>query len=470
MKMLLSRLQQKTLDNFINKYSINQKKLSCSITIRYIFMSQSSGFQLNDKKIINGWAFFDWANSAFALVITAAIFPAYFVAVTDENLSVFGIEMTNSSLYAYAISAAYLLIAIFSPLLSGIADYGGRRKFFLKFFTILGSIACLSLYFFGGMEELALGVIGFIFAMIGFAGGLVFYNAFLPVITTEDQYDRVSARGFSYGYIGSVILLVINLIMINYHESFGFSDSGAATRFSFLMVGLWWIGFALIPFKRLPSDEKQQNTPDLLKRGGQEIRKVWSIVRHQKNIRNFLYSFFCYSAGVQTVIFLAATFAEKELEFGTIELIGVILILQVVAIAGAVGFARLSEWKGNKIALIVMLLIWTAICLVGYFVTAKAQFYAIAACVGLVMGGIQSLSRSTYSKLIPQETKDPTSYFSFYDVLEKVAIIIGTFTFGFVEQLTGSMRMSLLVLGSFFIIGLAILLSVRVKAVEIKEV
>lgn len=433
-------------------------------------MSQSSGFQLNDRKIINGWAFFDWANSAFALVITAAIFPAYFAAVTDENLTVLGIEMTNSSLYAYAISAAYLLIAIFSPLLSGIADYGGRRKSFLKFFTILGSIACLSLYFFSGMEQLAIGTIGFIFAMIGFAGGLVFYNAFLPVIATEDQYDRVSARGFSYGYIGSVILLIINVLMINFYESFGFKDSGAATRFSFLMVGLWWIGFALIPFKRLPSDEKQQHTPDLLKRGGQEIRRVWSIVRHQKNIRNFLYSFFCYSAGVQTVIYLAATFAKKELEFGTVELIGVILILQVVAIAGAIGFARLSEWKGNKIALIVMLLIWTAICLVGYFVTAKAQFYAIAASVGLVMGGIQSLSRSTYSKLIPQETKDPTSYFSFYDVLEKVAIVLGTFTFGFVEQLTGSMRMSLLVLGSFFIIGLVILLNVRVKAVEIKEI
>ena len=433
-------------------------------------MSQSSGFQLNDKKIINGWAFFDWANSAFALVITAAIFPAYFSAVTDENLIVLGIEMTNSSLYAYAISAAYLLIAIFSPLLSGIADYGGRRKFFLKFFTILGSIACLSLYFFSGMEELAVGTIGFIFAMIGFAGGLVFYNAFLPVIATEDQYDRVSARGFSYGYIGSVILLIVNILMINFYESFGFKDSGTATRFSFLMVGLWWIGFALIPFKRLPSDEKQQKTPDLLKKGGQEIRRVWSIVRHQKNIRNFLYSFFCYSAGVQTILYLAGIFAEKELEFGTVELIGIILILQIVAIAGAVGFARLSEWKGNKTALISMLLIWIAICLLGYYVTAKAQFYAIAAGVGLVMGGIQSLSRSTYSKLIPQETKDPTSYFSFYDVLEKVAIVLGTLTFGFVEQLTGSMRMSLLILSSFFIIGLVILLSVRVKAVEIKEV
>jgi UMF1 family MFS transporter len=426
----------------------------------------ASDFPINNRKIINGWAFFDWANSAFALVITAAIFPAYFVAVTDDQVTILGAEMSNSTLYAFAISAAYLLIAIFSPLLSGIADYGGRRKFFLKFFTILGSVACISLYFFEGMDELALGTIGFIIAMVGFAGGLVFYNAFLPVIVTEDRYDRVSARGFSYGYVGSVILLVTNLVIINFYDKFGFTDAGAATRFSFLMVGIWWIGFALIPFRRLPSDAKKKNTPDLLKKGTQELRKVWGAVKNEKNTKNFLFSFFCYSAGVQTVLYLAGTFAEKELQFATVELITIILILQVVAIAGAVGFARLSEWKGNKIALIVMLLIWIAICLLGYLVQAKAQFYAIAAAVGLVMGGIQSLSRSTYSKLIPEETKDPTSYFSFYDVLEKVAIILGTFSFGIVEQLTGSMRLSLLVLGLFFVVGLLILLSVRIQPTD----
>ena len=429
-------------------------------------MTRTNDFRLNDPRIINGWAFFDWANSAFALVITAAIFPGYFVAITDETVRVFGIEMSNSSLYAYAISGSYFLIALFSPLLSGIADYGGRRKFFLKFFTVMGSVACLSLYFFKGMDQLAVGTVGFMIAMIGFAGGLVFYNAFLPVIVTEDQYDRVSARGFSFGYIGSVILLISNLTMIIFYDRFGFPDQGSATRFSFLTVGIWWIGFAMIPFKRLPSDEKQKDTPDLLKRGAQELRKVWKAVKHQKDTKNFLFSFFCYSAGVQTVLFLAATFAEKELEFGTGELIGVVLLLQLVAIVGAVSFARLSEWKGNKVALITMLMIWVAICIVGYFVQDKGQFYAIAASVGLVMGGIQSLSRSTYSKLIPEETKDPTSYFSFYDVLEKVAIIIGTFSFGFVEQVTGSMRLSLLVLGSFFIAGLLILLTVKIKRGE----
>ncbi|TXB67685.1 MFS transporter [Phaeodactylibacter luteus] len=417
---------------------------------------------MNDKRIINAWAFFDWANSAFALVITAAIFPAYYVAVTDDIIHIGKISMSNSSLYAYAISAAYLVIALFSPLLSGIADYSGRRKFFLKFFTILGSAACLSLYFFEGMEQIGLGTAGFILAMVGFAGGLVFYNAFLPVIVTEDRYDRVSAKGFSFGYIGSVILLVINLIMIQFWERLGFSGQGEATRFAFLTVGIWWLGFALIPFRRLPSDERQRNTPGLLRRGFQELKKVWAAVKKEQNIKSFLFSFFCYSAGVQTVLFLAGTFAEKELAFGTAELIVIILLLQVVAILGAYASARLSEWKGNKISLVAMLLIWTAICIVGYFVQEKAQFYAIAAAVGLVMGGIQSLSRSTYSKLIPEGTQDPTSYFSFYDVLEKVAIILGTFTFGFIEQLTGSMRMSMLILGGFFILGLLLLSRVKV--------
>jgi UMF1 family MFS transporter len=424
----------------------------------------STDFPINDKRIINGWAIFDWANSAFALVITAAIFPAYFVAVTDEDLSVLGMEMSNSSLYTFAISASYFIIALFSPLLSGIADYGGRRKFFLKFFTILGSVSCLSLFFFKGMGQLELGTIGFMLAMIGFAGGLVFYNAFLPVIVTEDLYDRVSARGFSFGYIGSVILLIINLVMVQFWENFGFPDQGTATRYAFLSVGLWWIGFALIPFRRLPSDEKQKASPEMLRKGFQELKKVWRAVKGEQNIRSFLFSFFFYSAGVQTVLFLASTFASKELNFGTSELIVIILLLQIVAILGAYSFARLSEWKGNKVSLIAMLLIWIAICIVGYLVQEKAQFYAIAAAVGLVMGGIQSLSRSTYSKLIPEHSDDTTSYFSFYDVLEKVAIIVGTFTFGLMEQVTGSMRLSMLVLSGFFLVGLLLLLRVKVRA------
>lgn len=432
----------------------------------------------NDKKVITGWAFFDWANSAFALVITTAIFPAYYVGVTFEEVNILGMKISNSALYAFAISLAYLLIAVFSPLLSGIADYGGRKKFFLKFFTTMGALACLTLFLFKGMSEeataaknnfqLFLGTAAFIIAMIGFAGGLVFYNSYLPEITTEDQYDRVSARGFAFGYFGSVLLLVVNLLVITFPSAVGLPEEGTlAVRLAFIMVGLWWIGFAQIPFKRLPPDPKNKPQKDLLTKGFDELKKVWHALKQQRYTSRFLLAFFAYSAGVQTVLYLAATFAEKELQFETNELIGIILLLQVIAIAGAYLFAKLSEWKGNKLSLIVMLVIWILICTVAYFVSGKIDFYIIAAAVGLVMGGIQSLSRSTYSKLLPTATEDTTSYFSFYDVLEKVAIVIGTFSFGFIEQLTGGMRNSILAMSIFFVIGLVILFTVKIRPAKV---
>jgi len=428
----------------------------------------------NDKKVINGWAMFDWANSAFALVITTAIFPAYYVTVTFGQIDFFGREVPNSALYAFSISLAYLLIAAFSPLLSGIADYGGRKKFFLKFFTGMGSIACILLFFFKGMSEeatatqnylqLIFGTTAFIVALIGFAGGLVFYNSYLPEIVTEDRYDNVSARGFAFGYIGSVLLLIANLIILTFPTTFGLPAEGTLpARIAFVMVGLWWIGFAQIPFRRLPPDPKNRPTKDLLTKGFEELQKVWQAVQDQKYTGRFLLSFFAYSAGVQTMLFLAATFAEKELGFDTNELIIIVLILQIVAIAGAYLFAKISEWQGNKISLIIMLLIWILICGISYFVYGKIAFYALAGAVGLVMGGIQSLSRSTYSKLLPKRVEDTTSYFSFYDVLEKVAIVIGTFSFGAINQLTGGMRNSVLAMSGFFFIGLVILLTVKIQ-------
>ncbi len=422
----------------------------------------AADFQLNDKRVINAWALFDWANSAFAPVITVAIFPAYYIAVTDDTVRFLGFELSNSAMYAYAISASYLIIALFSPLLSGIADYGGKKKFFLQGFTILGSAACLSLFFFRGMDQLWLGNTAFILAMIGFAGGLVFYNSYLPEIVTEDRYDRVSARGFAFGYIGSVLLLLINLAVIQFHESLGLTE-GAAIRLAFLMVGLWWIGFASIPFRVLPPDPDGKPMDRVVQRGLNELRKVWNVARQAPNIKRFLIGFFCYSAGVQTVLFLAATFAEKELDFATSELIIVILLLQIVAVFGAFLFAKVSDWRGNKFSIILMLCIWMAICVTAYFVRTNVEFYGVAAAVGLVMGGIQSLSRSTYSKLLPEDTVDTTSFFSFYDVLEKVAIVLGTFSFGFIDQLTGSMRDSILVLTGFFIISLVFIALVKVR-------
>lgn len=417
----------------------------------------------NNPKIINGWAFFDWANSAYALVITVAIFPGYFLELTNDTVDVFGLSMSDSTLYAWSIALAYLVIAAISPLLSGIADYGGRKKEFLRFFTFLGSLACMSLIFFTGMSTLWLGVVAFILATIGFAGGIVFYNAFLPIIVTEDRYDDVSARGFSFGFIGSVILLIVNLVVIMNYRWFGFSEGLKAVPTAFVMVGLWWLGFAQIPLKRLPEDKPQGKTDKLMTKGYRELVKAWNNLRSDRNALSFLAAFFCYNAGVQAVLFLASTFAEKELHFSSSGLILLVLILQIVAIGGATLFARISGRRGNKFSLMIMLVIWTIICIVGYFVQTGLDFYLLAGAVGLVMGGIQSLSRSTYAKLLPPDTPDTASYFSFYDVMDKVSTVAGTFTFGIVEQLTGGMRNSVMALAVFFIISLGLLAVVRIK-------
>jgi len=422
--------------------------------------------KVNDKKTIRGWAVFDWANSAYALVITAAIFPGYFLAVTDDQINFFGGQISNSTLYAYAISGAYLIIAIFSPLLSGIADYGGRRKTFLKFFTTIGALACITLVFFKTMSQIELGVIAFMIATIGFSGGLVFYNSYLPLITTEDKYDSVSAKGFAYGYVGSVILLIINLFIIMNYGWFDLANEGAASRVAFVMVGIWWLGFAQVTFRALPDDVKIGRKSELVSKGYQELRMVWNAAKHQIYIKRFLMAFFFYSAGAQTVIFMAATFAEKELSFPTEKMIILVLILQLVGILGAYLFAKISELRGNKFTILLILLIWIGICLAAYVVTEDMEFYIVAAFVGLVMGGIQSMSRSTYSKLLPLETEETTSYFSFFDVLEKVAIIIGTFSFGFIEHITGGLRNSVLVLAVYFVIGMLIMFFLKVKPAQ----
>ncbi len=421
---------------------------------------------LNSKKTIRAWAFFDWANSSYALVIAVAIFPNYFIQMTDDEIALGSLHVSNSSLYAFAISTAYLLLMLMVPILSGIADYSGRKMVFLRFFTIMGSMACSTLFFFQGMPQLALALACFIIAMVGFDGGKVFYNAYLPLIVTPDRFDLVSARGFAYGYIGSVLLLLFNLVMILRPELFGIPSEGTlATRLAFLMVGIWWISFAQITFRGLPKEVKIPLDNRILKKGFEELRQVWRELKPQKNTKLFLWSFFCYSAGVQTILFLAATFAEKELAFGTSELIIVVLILQLLAIGGAYLFALISKWQGNKRSLLSMLVIWILVCLLAYAVHQKFEFYLVAALVGMVMGGIQSMSRSTYSKLIAGQSES-TSYFSFYEVLEKAAIVFGTMSFGLINQVSGNMRNSMLMLSIFFFAGILLLWRVSITKVQ----
>jgi UMF1 family MFS transporter len=420
----------------------------------------------NNKRTINAWCMYDWANSAYSLVITATIFPVYYSGVTsgasgDDFVSFFGFRIVNSVLYSYSLSIAFLFIALLLPLLSGIADYGGRRKFFMKFFTYLGGLSCIALYFFTG-ENVEHGILFSMLACIGFSGGLVFYNAFLPVISTPDHYDMVSARGYAFGYIGSVLLLVFNLFTISKPETFGLADNTQAARMAFVLVGLWWMGFAQIPFIRLPR-ERRVGIPmrSLVKKGYQEIVQVWNSLGDLPMLKRFLIAYFLYNTGVQTVIYLAALFGDKELKMSGDKLILTILIIQLVAVGGSYIFALLSRYRGNRASLITMVLIWIFVCVFAFNVYTEAQFYILAFIVGLVLGGIQSLSRATYSKLLPADTEDYTSYFSFYDVLEKVSIVLGTFAYGIIEQLTGSMRNSTLALAGFFIFGLLFLLLLR---------
>ena len=419
---------------------------------------------MNDKKTINSWALFDWANSAYALVISTAIFPIYFTENTPDIVNILGLEFTNSSLYTFAVSFSYILIACMSPILSGIADYSGRKKYFLKVFTIFGSLACSALWFFDGEAgSFWIGTIAFIVATIGFAGALVFYNAYLPEIATEDRYDHVSAKGFAYGYVGSVLLLVFILFLVFKKEIFGFESEKTPFRIGFMLVGAWWLFFGFISFKGLPEDDRKVKQDNLIKKGFQEIKTVFGKLKDRPYIKRFLASFFFYSAGVQTVIYVASIFAKEELGFESTELISIILLLQLVGIVGAFLFAYISKITSNKISLLITIVIWTLICIAAFFVVTKPQFYIIAATVGMVMGGIQSMSRSTYSKLLDEGEEDTTSYFSFYDVVYKLAVVLGTGSFALVDYLTRNMRYSILVLALYFIIGLVLLLITKIE-------
>ena len=416
-----------------------------------------SDIALNNKQVINAWAIFDWANSAYSLVISTAIFPIYFIKNTPEIIEIAGLKFSNSSLYSFAVSISYIIIAFFSPLLSGMADYSGRRKFFLRIFTLFGSLACITLYFFKGVPQFWLGTSAFILATIGFSGSLVFYDSYLPLIVTEDRYNKVSAKGYTYGYIGSVLLLIAILIMVQKPEWFGFADAGIASRVGFVMVGVWWLGFSQYTFKHLPKDALSVFSKKMIKHGYTEIASAFKNVKSNPNIKKFLLAFLFYSAGVQTVIYLATVFAEKELHFETAELILIVLILQLVAIIGAYLFSSIANKKGNKFSLILMVVIWILICIGAFFTHTKEPFYFLAIMVGMVMGGIQSLSRASYSMLLPQKDKDTTSYFSFYDVTYKGAIVGGTFLFGLVDSITKNMRFSVLALGLCFVVGLIFL-------------
>lgn len=432
-------------------------------------MSSTTSSVLNNPRTIRAWCMYDWANSVYSLVITSAIFPVYYQSITtgingSDQVSFLGWQVTNSVLYSYALSFSFLIIAPLLPLLSGVADYVGNKKAFMKFFCYLGGTACMGMYFFNE-STLVWGILCVVLASIGYSGSLVFYDAFLPEISTEDQFDRISAKGYSWGYYGGAILLIINLLMIQFHIAFGLQE-GVTVRLSFFMVGIWWIGFAQIPFYLLPENSiKRSFTKSTFTKGYEELLKVWRSFKHNRDLKWYVLAYFFFNMGVQTVMYMAATFGSKELKLPDFKLIATVLLIQLVAGLGAFLFARLSRGWGNKNTLIAMISLWIVICLAAYLVVSENQFYLLAFSVGIVMGGIQSLARATYAKLIPENSISHASYFSFFDVTFNLSIVVGTFSYGLVEHITGSMRNSTLAIGGFFVIGLVLLRNVNSLAV-----
>jgi UMF1 family MFS transporter len=425
-----------------------------------------TSLEKGSKKLLNAWAFYDWANSVYSLVISSAIFPIYYAALFKikgvSHIEIFGSEIKNTALISFVTALAFLVVAFMSPLLSGIADFAGNKKTFMKFFCYLGGISCIGLYWFN-LEQIYFSLACYFFGLIGFWGSLVFYNSYLPDIAHTEQQDRISAKGYSLGYIGSVILLIINLAMV-----MGADDENkvAMMQYSFVMVGIWWIGFAQYSFYFLPKGNKNSEkvSRKVLLNGFKELKKVYTQLGENIALKRYLGAFFVYSMAVQTVMLVATYFGEQEIAWGddaekTTGLIISILVIQLIAVLGATLTSKASEKFGNIPSLIVINIIWVAICVVAYFIYLPLHFYITAAFVGLVMGGIQSLSRSTYSKLLPKTT-DTTSFFSFYDVSEKIGIVIGMALYGFIDQITGSMRNSIVFLATFFIVGVLLLFRV----------
>jgi MFS transporter, UMF1 family len=405
----------------------------------------------NRKRIQNAWGMYDWANSTYNLVIGSAIFPAFYTAVTEKEVSFFGKTMVNTEAVAYVLSFSLAVVSVVVPLVSGIADYYHLKRRFMQFFCYLGAASCCSLFWFDP-AHLEISFISVMLASVGFWCSYALANSFLPEIATKEEQDRVSARAFSMGYIGSVTLLIMNLVAI---KVFGMS-----ARWSFVSVGIWWAGFAQITFYYVREAPSIKTSGSMRwDKGFHELKVVWNQMAHSKQLKTYLLSFFVFSMGIQTIMQMAAYFG-KEINLKPEQLIIAIVLIQFIAIPGAMIFSRISRAIGNLPMLAVALLVWVGVCVFAYFVVKDANtFFAAAAIIGFIMGGTQSLARSTYSKFLP-ETEDTASFFSFYDVTEKLGLIIGLFSFGFLEGTFGTMRASILALVVFFILGFVLLMRV----------
>lgn len=499
----------------------------------------------NNPKIMRAWAVYDWANSVYSLVITSTIFPIYYAILTTARqkseyveetgqwikvpvrnmIKIFGSEYEPDAVYGYSLTISFFMVVLLTPILSSLADIIGNKKSFMQFFCYLGATSCMGLALFMNMDTVYLGLLFSITASIGFWGSLVFYNSFLPDIATKDKQDALSARGYVYGYIGSVVLVIICLILIQLVAQ-NESEALFYTRVSFLLTGAWWFGFSQYTFKHLPQygEVKGQLPKDLVllnfknifqshkEAGGwcsvvkrnikfyieivresfRELFRVGNELFRTANLKYFLSSFFFYSVGMQTIFLMATLFGKSEINLAQENLILTLLLIQIEAIIGAVIFSRLSKKIGNKNVISITVFLWVVVCVWAYFLNkanpnVAYHFYAVAGLVGLVMGGLQAMSRSTYSQLLPEKGNDTTTYFSFYDVLEKIAIMVGTFIFSYIidnyEAIrslfaqveialpsSAGMRFAAFFMGVFFFVGLILIRFVKIKETQEKEI
>ena len=494
---------------------------------------------------MQAWAVYDWANSVYSLVITSTIFPIYYSILTTayekkeyiyetgkwidvpvrNMIKFFGKTYEPDAVYGYSLTLSFFIVVILTPILSSLADIIGNKKSFMQFFCYLGATSCMGLALFTSMDTVYLGLLFSITASIGFWGSLVFYNSFLPDIATKDKQDALSARGYVYGYVGSVILVIICLILIQVLAR-NKEEALLYTRISFLLTGAWWFGFSQYTFRYSPKfgEVKDQLPKDLVllnfknifqfhsEAGGwfevvkrnikfyleiiresfKELFKVGRKLFQTPNLKYFLFSFFFYSVGMQTIFLMATLFGKSEINLAQNKLIITLLLIQIEAIIGAMVFSRLSQKIGNKNVISITVFLWVVVCVWAYFLNkanlnVEYHFYAVAGLVVLVMGGLQAMSRSTYSRLLPENSMDNTTYFSFYDVLEKIAIMIGAFIFSFIidnydnirvfftqidiELPTASgMRFAAFFMGVFFLIGLVLIRFVKIKVNDKIEV
>ena len=343
----------------------------------------------------------------------------------------------------------------------------------MQFYTYVGALSCVGLYWFD-LDNIYFGLLCYFFASVGAWLSWVFYNSYLPDIAHPKQMDKASALGYSLGYVGSVLLLLVNLSMVLNPTMYGIEGSSTeasikAMKYSFVSVGVWWILFSQIAFRFLPKGNKSNAlTKSVIFNGYRELRSVWKHFSSHPILKSYIGAFFVFSMAVQTVMLIAAYFGEQEVDWGSTSekqtgLIVSIMIIQLIAIVGAILTARCSEKFGNLPVLIALNFIWVSLCLYAFFVVTPIQFYIAAGFVGLSMGGIQSLARSTYSKYIPK-TDDTASFFSFYSTSQMTGIVLGMLLFGTIDQVTGSMRNSVLFFLSFFLIGAFLLIRLHRKS------